>query len=485
MSTRDLISLSDLVGGIGRLLVSRGRLVPKALKILGERDATKRESIGTLLERNAIENPTQAAIKYGEREISHHEFNSWVNRYANYWISIGVKKGDVAAIFMENRPELLVAVAALAKIGAIAGMVNTQQRKHVLVHSFTTCKPKLYVIGEELREPFEEIRAELGEIPQECLFYSPDLGERVHGVRVVFPPPRIEDNAPPGYLDIECASQDSAATNPKTTKEVQLQDPCFYIFTSGTTGLPKASIMTHFRWVKAGGIMGMAALHLGIDDTLYAPLPLYHNQALTTSWASTASTGACLAIRRRFSASSFWEDARNFNATAFTYIGEVCPYLLAQPPHDDDRKHTITRCMGVGMRPEVWHEFKRRFGIDEIYEFYAASECNIAFINLLNFDRTVGVCPLPYALVKFDVDAGEPVLGPDGFMQRIGKGEAGLLLAEVSEKAKFDGYTDPAASEKKLFRNVFKTGDVWFNSGDLLRDLGFKHAQFVDRVGDT
>jgi len=120
-----------------------------------------------------------------------------------------------------------------------------------------------------------------------------------------------------------------------------------------------------------------------------------------------------------------------------------------------------------------------------VYEFYGASEGNLAFVNFFNFECTVGFCPLPYAIVKYDIDSDTPVLDANGFLVRVERGEAGLLIGKVTETAPFDGYTDPKASEKKLLRDVFEQGDVWFNSGDLLRDMGYRHAQFVDRLGDT
>jgi len=229
----------------------------------------------------------------------------------------------------------------------------------------------------------------------------------------------------------------------------------------------------------------MAAMALDKDDVLYLALPLYHNNALTVAWSSAAAGGAALAIRRKFSVTHFWEDVRRFRATAFVYIGELCRYLLNHPAEAGDRDHRVRRICGNGLRPDIWRPFKERFGIDEVYEFYAASEGNTAFVNLLNLDCTVGLCPAPYALVAYDVDRDEPVRGRDGHLTRVGRGEVGLLITEVNERYAFDGYTDPTASEKKLFRDVFRPGDVWFNSGDLLRDQGFRHAQFIDRVGDT
>src|SRR5262249_43521208 len=159
------------------------------------------------------------------------------------------------------------------------------------------------------------------------------------------------------------------------------------------------------------GAFGMAALALTEGDVLYLALPLYHNNALTVAWASMTAGGAALAIRRKFSVSHFWDDVRKYGATAFVYIGELCRYLLNQPPSAKDRNHMVRRICGNGLRPDIWKQFKTRFGIDEVYEFYAASEGNIAFVNLLNADCTVGLCPAPYALVAYDIDRDEPVRG--------------------------------------------------------------------------
>jgi citronellyl-CoA synthetase len=158
---------------------------------------------------------------------------------------------------------------------------------------------------------------------------------------------------------------------------------------------------------------------------------------------------------------------------------------MNQPPRPDDRDNPIKKIIGNGLRPDIWKAFKQRFGIEEVYEFYAASEGNAAFVNVFNLDATVGFCPAPYAIVEYDVDEDQPVRGPDGHLRRVPRGGIGLLVTQVTEKYSFDGYTDRSASEKKLLRDVFEDGDLWFNTGDLLRDQGFRHAQFVDRVGDT
>jgi fatty-acyl-CoA synthase len=197
------------------------------------------------------------------------------------------------------------------------------------------------------------------------------------------------------------------------------------------------------------------------------------------------NSGATLALGKSFSASKFWDEVIQYDATAFVYIGEICAYLLNQPPKDTDRKNKVRVIAGNGLRPSIWDEFTERFGIDRVCEFYAASEGNTAFVNVLNLAKTTGICPTPVAFVEYDGDTGEPVRDEKGRVRKVRNGEPGLLLSKVSNFQPFDGYTDKKESEKKLVRNAFRDGDVWFNTGDLMRSQGFGHAAFTDRLGDT
>jgi fatty-acyl-CoA synthase len=218
---------------------------------------------------------------------------------------------------------------------------------------------------------------------------------------------------------------------------------------------------------------------------LYSCLPLYHNNALTVAVGSVINSGSTLALGKSFSASKFWDEVIASRATAFIYIGEICRYLLNQPPKPTDRAHKVRLIAGNGLRPEIWDEFTSRFGIARVCEFYAASESNAAFINIFNVPKSTGISPTPLAYVRYDHDTGAPLRGEDGRVQRVPAGEPGLLLSPVNRLQPFDGYTDPAASEKKLVRNAFRDGDCWFNTGDLMSPQGMNHAAFVDRLGDT
>lgn len=465
----DSLKFTDLMPGLLRLSWRIPSILFKMIQYLGYKGDTPL-SMGTVLESHAKKYPHNTAILYEDVRLTHKEFNEAINRYANYLISRGIKKGDIAIVMVDNRPELLTIIGAMSKIGAVSSLINPNQRGEVLLYSINLTPGKVFFIGEELLDAFEEIKPRLNLTGDDLLLFLPDRGHMP---------------TPSGYLNLQELIKDSPSTNPPTVREVTLQDPFAYVFTSGTTGLPKASIQTHKRWFGGMYLFGKMVLNLKPRDIHYCSLPFCHTNALNVSWGACASKGTAMAIRRRFSVTNFWHDIRKFNANSFIYIGELCRYLMNQPANPDDRKNPVKKIVGNGLRPEIWHNFKKRFGIPTVYEFYGAAEGTLIFANLLNLDCTVGCCLTPFAIVKYDIDTDEPIRDEKGFMQQVSPGESGLLLGAISEGIPFAGYTDKKETEKKVFRDVFERGDIWFNFGDMLRNLGFKHAQFVDRLGDT
>lgn len=431
--------------------------------------------IGFCLEQSAKRNPKGLAIIFENAEYTYRDLNNWANRMAQSFIDLGVKKGDVVAVFIENRPELLVCIAALTKIGAVGALINTSLRGAALRHSLTVVNAKRIVVGSELLDalmPENEI------LPQakEARLFLPDIDTCQTSEQY---------EVPSNFTDLAQLQKNNTSTNPRSTALARSQDASCYFYTSGTTGLPKAAVMNNGRFMKAYGGAGLACLQLNKKDRVYVTLPFYHATALVIAWGSILAGDACLIMSRKFSASEFWNDIRRTKATAFCYVGELCRYLLAQPESANDKKHQVKMMFGNGLRPNLWKPFKKRFGIDKVMEFYGSSEGNIGFLNLFNHDCTVGFTTVPYAIVEYDIENDCPVRDAGGFMRRVSKGESGLLLGEISDKTPFDGYTDPDKTEEKILRNVFVSGDAWFNSGDLMRDQGFKHVQFVDRLGDT
>jgi citronellyl-CoA synthetase len=464
---QNIISIKQILPKVPTLVANLHNVI-RGLVLANQTNPDKNHGLAWCLERAVKRNPDGLAIKSEDGNLTYREFNQKANQIAHYLLSKGYKNGDTAAVMIDNRPELLICVAALAKLGVAAAMVNTSQTHKVLTHSINIVKPKGVIVGSELRTSIDEVKQDLP-ITEDNYFVVPDG----------------DSQEQEGYINLPKAASQSPKHNPDESKKVRRDDPLFYIYTSGTTGLPKAAIFKNGRWMKAFGTFGFIISRLGKNDTLYSTLPLYHATGLVILWGSAIAGSASFAIRRKFSASQFWDDCRKYDATAIGYVGELCRYLVNAPESAGDKNHRVTKMIGNGLRPGIWQDFKTRFNIHNIYEFYASSEGNVGFSNIFNFDATVGFSPVPYSIVKYDKESDQPIRDNKGFLQPVKKGETGLLIGEICPKAPFDGYNDPEKTKSCILENVFKEGDRFFNTGDLMRNMGFKHAQFVDRVGDT
>ncbi|MEB4210274.1 long-chain-acyl-CoA synthetase FadD6 [Mycobacterium sp. 94-17] len=450
---RTAVKLTDIASRVPAVLADLPVIARGARTGLLAQPGSKR-SIGTVFQERAARYGDRIFLRFGDQQLTYRDANAAANRYAAVLAARGVGQGDVVAIMLRNSPNTVLAMLAAVKCGAIAGMLNYHQRGEVLAHSLGLLDAKVLIAETDLVSAVAECG---GSGSTETLTVE----------------------------DLERFAVSAPATNPASASAVHARDTAFYIFTSGTTGFPKASVMTHLRWLKALAAFGGIGLRLKSSDTLYCCLPLYHNNALTVALSSVINSGATLALGKSFSASRFWDEVIANEATAFIYIGEVCRYLLNQPAKPTDRGHKVRLIAGNGLRPEIWDEFTKRFGIARVCEFYASSEGNAAFINIFNVPRSTGVFPMPLAYVEYDPDTGVPLRDDNGRVRRVPAGEPGLLLSPVNRLQPFDGYTDPESSEKKLVRNAFREGDCWFNTGDVMSPQGMGHAAFVDRLGDT
>lgn len=467
----DIITLGAVAAKIPQLIPKVPHLL-QGLKQAYLRTSASPAGLGIAFEKAVKRNPDGAALLFEDERYTYQELNEWANQIAHYYLSLGARKGDVIAVMLENRSELLATVIALAKIGVTIALVNTSQTGKVLSHSINLVKPIALIFGDEVHHCIDEIRADLN-INEDRFHWFADQATR-----------QDVGTAPHGYINLAEQIDHFPKFNPPTTHTVQGKDGLFYIYTSGTTGLPKAVIFTHSRWTLAYGTYGHV-LDLNPDDVMYVTLPLYHATGIVVCWCGVIAGSATLALRRKYSTSAFWKDVQKFNASAIGYVGELCRYLMDAPATELDRNHRVTKMIGNGMRPNIWDKFKQRFGVDEILELYASSEGNVGFSNIFNFDNTVGFSPTPYAVIAFDKEKNEPIRDKDGFCQKVKTGEVGLLVGKITRRSPFDGYTDPEKNKAVILKNVLKKGDAYFNTGDLVRDIGFRHAQFVDRLGDT
>lgn len=467
----DLIGIADVAAKIPAFLKKVPNLV-NGLRQAYLRTPNTAAGLGLAFEKAVQRNPEGIALRFEDQSFSYTELNGWANQIAHYYLSLGAKKGDVVALMVENRPEMLASVIGLAKLGVTIALLNTSQVGKVLAHSINLVKPIALIVGEECRHAVKEIRDELNIAADRFHWFADQPTQQNPG------------QAPEGFINLAEVIDTFPKFNPSTTHSVQGKDGLFYIYTSGTTGLPKAVIFTNSRWTLAYGTYGHV-LNLGTEDVMYCTLPLYHATGMVVCWCGVIAGAGTFAIRRKFSTSSFWKDVQKFDASAIGYVGELCRYLMDAPSSELEKGHRVKKMIGNGMRPNIWDKFKNRFGIEEVLELYASSEGNVGFSNVFNFDNTVGFSPTPYAIVEFDKDKNEPVRDAKGHCKRVKKGTTGLLIGKITRRSPFDGYTDPEKNKSVIMKDVFCKGDAYFNTGDLVRDIGFRHAQFVDRLGDT
>ena len=467
----DIITVGDVATRLPNFITKVPHIL-SGLKQAYLRTPASPTGLGIAFEKAVKRNPQGIALLFEDQSYSYRALNEWANQIAHYYLSLGAKKGDVIAVMVENRPELIATIVALAKIGVTIALVNTSQVGKVLAHSINLVNPIAVIAGEEVRAAIDEIRQDLN-VAQDRFHWFADQETRKHA-----------GTAPKDYVNLAQQIDQFPKFNPSTTRTVTGKDGLFYIYTSGTTGLPKAVIFTHSRWTLAYGTYGHI-LNLGKDDVMYVTLPLYHATGVVVCWCGVIAGSATLAVRRKYSTSAFWKDVQKFNASAIGYVGELCRYLIDAPTTELDRAHRVTKMIGNGMRPNIWGKFKERFGVQEVLELYASSEGNVGFSNIFNFDNTVGFSPTPYAIVEFDKEKNELVRDKKGHCKKVKTGEVGLLIGKITSRSPFDGYTDPEKNKSVILKDVFTKGDSYFNTGDLVRDIGFRHAQFVDRLGDT
>ncbi len=416
--------------------------------------------------------PDAVAFYFLDRTMTYAQLNAGADRTAHWAVANGVKRGDVVALLMENRPEYVMTWLGLLKAGAVVALINTNLRGAPLAHSIGIAAAKLAIVGAELAATYEEVASQIEPRPVAW----------------------CAGGTCPGLPDFDaaCAAASGAPADKAWRAGITCKDKAFYIYTSGTTGLPKASNFTHLRMLyMMHGFAG--GLNVKASDRIYNVLPLYHSAGGVCAVGMGLLTGGAVIIKRKFSVHEFWDDVHRYEATIFQYIGELCRYLLNAPPSRFERDHKIRAITGNGLRPEIWKNFQERFAIPKIVEFYGATEGNV---SMLNYDGTIGAVGRvpPYMrgffttrIVKFDVEKEMPVRGPDGFCIECADGEVGECIGRIGEGPGkgFDGYTKASDTQKKVLSDVFATGDRWFRTGDLMKRDAGGYFYFVDRIGDT
>lgn len=402
-------------------------------------------------------------------------YGTWLKNTYN------IQRNDIVAIDFTNNEKFVFLWFGLWAIGAKPAFINYNLSGKALAHCIQVSTARLTLIDPEVEGNFtHELRDGLSKVEFKVL--TPEV-------------------------EAEIVSTEGVREPDSSRSEDLSQNTAALIFTSGTTGLPKAAIVS---WTKAtiGPILAKNFMSLRKSDIFYTSMPLYHASASILGLLVVLNTGATIHVGKKFSTKLFWQDCRSSNATVIQYVGETCRYLLAAPPQLDpktgenlDKANSVRMAFGNGLRPDVWNRFKERFGIEAIAEFYSATEGSSASWNYSKNDFSKGaigrhgsigkiILGKAWAPVVLDWETEAPWRDPiTGFCQRVKPGEPGEMLFKLDETniAKgFQGYfNNKKSTDSKIMRDVFVKGDAYFRTGDLMIWDAHGRVYFNDRIGDT
>ena len=444
----------------------------KAIELTSQIEAEPHRLFADIVEGWAERHPGRPALLSDRQSFTYRQLAARINQFARWARGVGIRTGRTVCLLMPNRPDYLACWLGVSSVGGTVALINTRLVGRSLAHCIDAARADHIILAAECMDAFETVRPHLDRVP---LAWSLGRGAGAD-------------------LDEALAAMDTRPLSSAERGHVTIDGRALLIYTSGTTGLPKAANVSHRRILSWGGWFA-GLTDASVDDRLYDCLPLHHSVGGVVAPCSMLRAGGSVVIAEKFSATNFWDDIVCFDCTIFQYIGELCRYLLKAPASGLEQGHRLRLAVGNGLRGDIWETFAERFAIPQILEFYAATEGNFSLFNVEGKPGVIGRIPpmlahrFPAAIVKVDPDSGSAVRGDDGRCIACAHGEVGEAVGRIGTADRgggpFEGYTDPAETEKKILRDVFAEGDCWFRTGDLmLRDeQGYFH--FVDRVGDT
>ncbi|XP_025076675.1 very long-chain acyl-CoA synthetase-like [Pomacea canaliculata] len=433
-------------------------------------------------ESQADKQPKKAMLIFEDSVYTYEFIELQSNRVANAVRCLGLGFGDTVAMMIHNEPAFVWTFLGLQKLGISVAFINFNLRAKLLVHSILASDPKAIFIGPgfDLLHAVSDVLDDIQGLPiyiQGCTGHEVPLGMNDFG-----------------YL---MGQSLPVRTDRSVRKDMTMESILCYIYTSGTTGLPKPALISQGKGCLAA--IALQTVNLSAEDVVYTCLPLYHSSGSGIGLWGVIERGATMILVKKFSAKHFWPDCRKHGATIIQYIGEILRYVLAHPPNELDGVHNVRAAIGNGLRKDIFMAVQERFKIPFICEIFGATEGVTITVNIANKPGAIGrlspllskIDPVPKALVKFDYATAQPIRDKNGHCIKVKIGEPGLFLSKIPDemrqaKETYKVYkTSQEASEKKLVRNAFADGDLYFNFGDVFYLDKDYFLYFHDRIGDT
>ncbi|KAF2730333.1 acetyl-CoA synthetase-like protein [Polyplosphaeria fusca] len=414
-----------------------------------------------------------------EKTYSWRETHDLAAAWGQWLLSKGVQPGDLVGVYAKNSADFLVLWLGLWCIGCAPALLNHSLRGEGLVHCLRISGVRICLVDAdpECTERYAEtLDTVTSDLHIDSIPLSPAL---LHTISTTPSPSPVPSN--------------------EFRNSVQPTTPTCLLYTSGTTGHPKATPYPHSRWHERGSptTLSFAQRRGPHGDRWYCSMPLFHGTGgLSCMFALTS--GLSVAVGAKFSVRTFWNDVHDSGATIFVYVGEAARYLLMAAPHALERKHKLRAMYGNGMRPDVWGRFQERFGVAEVIEFFNSTEGVLGLVVWSKGEFLRGAVGVHGAILRremrdvlvpvaVDAETGEVKRDKQtGFVRRVGYEVGGEILVRVESEGAFAGYWgNPEATGKKFVRDVFRRGDLFYRSGDALRRDRDGRWFFLDRLGDT
>lgn len=430
------------------------RHVPNLLAALFNGDF----SLWYWLEIWAEKSPDIRAISDDDRSFTWRQLRAKAFEWGATLRHQGVESGVRVALIADNSTYLIVALLAIQWAGGTAVLLDPRSGKPWLNNALIECEAAMLLV--EFKCTLEALQ-----VPSNCKTFASEQAFRT------------EPNLP---------------ADPSGRHLAQGGEPFAWLMTSGTTGIPKVTCITHYRALLSGYGMGQLCLALKRKDVIYCVLPLTHATGLLTGFCSALFAGCALVVRRHFTTTGFWSDVEKERATCLLYVGEVARYLLAATYALSEQTHCVRVAFGNGMALDIWHRFQARFRIPKIVEFYGATELPLALVNLGSRPGAMGRAALsyysPWRIVRRDSESGELLRRADGTCYLCGFHEAGelVLLCDLWGLGKLSGFTifgvDEGIHDQQRVADVTRAGDLGLRTGDIVVRDENGYVNFVDRT---
>lgn len=402
-------------------------------------------TISAMLAQASADAPDAVFLRTREGDLTYRQTEQQSAGLATAFARAGVGTGTRVALLMHNSLEQVLVWFALARLGAVHAPLNTALLADQLIHALRVSEASVLIADSEFLPVVKPVLDRLPELM------------------------RLIVNGPSDEPRFEGLAEYRRCTDPYPRAEVDALTAATLLFTSGTTGVSKACVLSH-RYLARQAQLHATYMGLRSDDVLYCPFPLFHIDAATLTVGAALACRGTAALARRFSASRFWDDVHDFDASVFNFMGATLTILWKQPPGGRDRDHRVRLAWGVPM--PVWQQdWEERFGIP-LRQVYGLTDGGVPVYDPIDGSQKPGTCGrvIPEFDVRIVDDSGHPL--PRGHTGQIivGGREPGLVMNEY--------HAMPEATAQ-----VLRNG--WLHTGDLgtLDDDGY--LTFEGRLSDS